>query len=230
MLRSCEDRLGGKLGAKVSGSGMARRGFGEDSIYFDHSGDCRDVRPHKGCPGRWRCAVSLGSARMASGSAARCPAAQSRRSRVSSPRCRRCLPTWPPVLRCVTRVRRDLGLAGRHRRISRWARSSYSMKAMVRQRHVSRLCATKTGRWPRARLGGRPAPAVAACARNGSRAPDESGPGPQSYLTTTSLPVQPAVTGRPIEKLSNSGPHQPSIMGGHHAPDVRETVHRDRRR
>jgi hypothetical protein len=33
---------------------MARRGFREDAIYFDHSGGCRDVRHHKGCPGRWR--------------------------------------------------------------------------------------------------------------------------------------------------------------------------------
>ncbi len=33
---------------------------GDDAIYFDHSGDCRDTRYHKGCPGRWRGAVSLG--------------------------------------------------------------------------------------------------------------------------------------------------------------------------
>src|SRR5215472_5511085 len=39
---------------------MARRGFREDTIYFDHSGDCRDARHHKGCPGRWRAEVSLG--------------------------------------------------------------------------------------------------------------------------------------------------------------------------
>ncbi len=39
---------------------MGRRGFREDAIYFDHSGDCRDERHHKGCPGRWRGAVSLG--------------------------------------------------------------------------------------------------------------------------------------------------------------------------
>src|SRR5215469_3641100 len=39
---------------------MARRGFREDAIYFDHSGDCRDAQHHKGCPGRWRGAVSLG--------------------------------------------------------------------------------------------------------------------------------------------------------------------------
>jgi integrase len=39
---------------------MSRRGFGDDAVYFDHSGDCRDARYHKGCPGRWRGAVSLG--------------------------------------------------------------------------------------------------------------------------------------------------------------------------
>jgi len=39
---------------------MSRRGFRDDAIYFDHSGDCRDARYHKGCPGRWPGAVSLG--------------------------------------------------------------------------------------------------------------------------------------------------------------------------
>src|SRR5262249_43828182 len=39
---------------------MSRRGFRDDAIYFDHTGDCRDARYHKGCPGRWRGAVSLG--------------------------------------------------------------------------------------------------------------------------------------------------------------------------
>jgi integrase len=38
----------------------ARRGHGEDSIYFDHEGDCKDSRWHRGCPGRWRGVVSLG--------------------------------------------------------------------------------------------------------------------------------------------------------------------------
>jgi len=33
---------------------------GDDSIYFDHSGTCRDDRLHRNCPGRWRGAVSLG--------------------------------------------------------------------------------------------------------------------------------------------------------------------------
>jgi integrase len=35
-----------------------RRSRGEDSIYFDHTGDCRDASSHRGCPGRWRGAVS----------------------------------------------------------------------------------------------------------------------------------------------------------------------------
>ncbi len=39
---------------------MARRGYGEDGIYFDHRGSCRDPAYHRGCPGRWRGVVSLG--------------------------------------------------------------------------------------------------------------------------------------------------------------------------
>lgn len=38
----------------------ARRARGDDSIYFDHSGTCRDARQHRNCPGRWRGAISLG--------------------------------------------------------------------------------------------------------------------------------------------------------------------------
>ena len=37
-----------------------RRGYGDDGIYFDHRGDCRDTRNHKTCSGRWRGVVSLG--------------------------------------------------------------------------------------------------------------------------------------------------------------------------
>ena len=37
-----------------------RRGYGEDGIYFDHRGDCRDGDHHKTCAGRWRGVVSLG--------------------------------------------------------------------------------------------------------------------------------------------------------------------------
>jgi len=37
-----------------------RRGYGEDSIYFDHASDCRDRQHHRGCPGRWRGSVSMG--------------------------------------------------------------------------------------------------------------------------------------------------------------------------
>ena len=38
---------------------VGRRGWGEDSIYFDHSGECRDPDNHRHCPGRWRGVVSL---------------------------------------------------------------------------------------------------------------------------------------------------------------------------
>jgi len=48
------------VGAKCYAPAMSRRGFGDDAVYFDHSGDCRDARHHKGCPGRWRGVVSLG--------------------------------------------------------------------------------------------------------------------------------------------------------------------------
>ena len=30
-----------------------RRALGEDAIYFDHRGACRDVLKHRACPGRW---------------------------------------------------------------------------------------------------------------------------------------------------------------------------------
>jgi integrase len=39
---------------------MARRGYGEDGIYFDHAADCRDSAHHRTCAGRWRGVVSLG--------------------------------------------------------------------------------------------------------------------------------------------------------------------------
>src|SRR5260370_30586482 len=38
-----------------------RRGWGEDSIHFEHrGGPCRHPERHNGCPGVWRGAVSLG--------------------------------------------------------------------------------------------------------------------------------------------------------------------------
>jgi integrase len=40
--------------------GRKRRGYGEDSVYFDHAGECRDGEHHRSCPGRWRGSVSLG--------------------------------------------------------------------------------------------------------------------------------------------------------------------------
>jgi integrase len=48
------------VGAKCYAPAVSRRGFRDDAIYFDHSGDCHDARYHKGCPGRWRGAVLLG--------------------------------------------------------------------------------------------------------------------------------------------------------------------------
>jgi len=40
----------------------ARRGWGEDGIFFEHDGDapCRDTDRHRHCEGRWRGVVSLG--------------------------------------------------------------------------------------------------------------------------------------------------------------------------
>jgi len=43
-------------------AGLSRRGYGEDGIYFDCRGDCRDSAHHKTCSGRWRWVVSLGYA------------------------------------------------------------------------------------------------------------------------------------------------------------------------
>src|SRR5450432_100046 len=37
-----------------------KRGYGEDSIYFDHASECRDGEHHRSCSGRWRGSVSLG--------------------------------------------------------------------------------------------------------------------------------------------------------------------------
>jgi len=49
------------VGAKSYSRFMAkRRGYGEDGIYFDHRGDCRDSVHHKACAGRWCGVVSLG--------------------------------------------------------------------------------------------------------------------------------------------------------------------------
>jgi integrase len=38
----------------------ARRGWGEDGIFFEHDGPCRDSDRHRHCEGRWRGVVSLG--------------------------------------------------------------------------------------------------------------------------------------------------------------------------
>jgi len=41
-------------------AGASRRGYGEDGIYFDHRGDCKDSVHHRTCAGRWRGVVSIG--------------------------------------------------------------------------------------------------------------------------------------------------------------------------
>jgi hypothetical protein len=38
---------------------LARRGYGDDGIYFDHVGECRHPAQHRSCAGRWRGVVSL---------------------------------------------------------------------------------------------------------------------------------------------------------------------------
>ena len=37
-----------------------RRGWGEDGVFFEHTGSCRDPDRHRHCPGRWRGVISLG--------------------------------------------------------------------------------------------------------------------------------------------------------------------------
>ena len=39
---------------------MTRRGWGEDGVFFEHTGDCRDTDWHRHCEGRWRGVISLG--------------------------------------------------------------------------------------------------------------------------------------------------------------------------
>ena len=37
-----------------------RRGKGEDNIYFEQDGACRDASRHRRCPGQWRAEICLG--------------------------------------------------------------------------------------------------------------------------------------------------------------------------
>ena len=47
--------------SSVDDSGVLRQdSYGEDGIYFDHRGDCRDSALHRTCAGRWRGVVLLG--------------------------------------------------------------------------------------------------------------------------------------------------------------------------
>jgi integrase len=39
---------------------VTRRGWGEDGIFFEHTGECRDADRHRHCEGRWRGVISLG--------------------------------------------------------------------------------------------------------------------------------------------------------------------------
>jgi integrase len=39
----------------------ARRGWGEDGIFFEHTAPCGDSQRHRNCQGRWRGVVSLGN-------------------------------------------------------------------------------------------------------------------------------------------------------------------------
>ena len=38
----------------------SRRGWGQDGIFFEHDGPCRDSERHRHCEGRWRGVISLG--------------------------------------------------------------------------------------------------------------------------------------------------------------------------
>jgi integrase len=47
-------------GIVVDMAAHARRSWGENSIYFQHEGQCTDAERHRHCPGRWRGVVSAG--------------------------------------------------------------------------------------------------------------------------------------------------------------------------
>ena len=52
-----------------------RRSKGDDAIYFEHYGPCKDSTRHRRCPGRWRGEITLG----------RSPQGKRLRRRVSGP-------------------------------------------------------------------------------------------------------------------------------------------------
>ena len=37
-----------------------RRSKGDDAIYFEHDGPCKDSNRHRRCPGRWRGEITVG--------------------------------------------------------------------------------------------------------------------------------------------------------------------------
>ena len=53
-------KRGGPCVAVPGMAGRKRRGYGEDSIYFDHASECRDAQHHRSCAGRLGGSVSLG--------------------------------------------------------------------------------------------------------------------------------------------------------------------------
>ncbi len=52
-----------------------RRSKGDDAIYFEHDGACKDSTRHRRCPGRWRGEITTG----------RSPQGRRLRRRVSGP-------------------------------------------------------------------------------------------------------------------------------------------------
>ena len=72
-------------------AGASRRGYGEDGIYFDHRGDCRDSALYETCSGRWRGVVSLGFD--ADGKRLRRKVSGQTKAEVKD-KLRRCTPSW----------------------------------------------------------------------------------------------------------------------------------------
>ena len=44
----------------ITGPHEQSKRLGEDGIFFEHAGLCRDPERHRNCPGRWRGVISLG--------------------------------------------------------------------------------------------------------------------------------------------------------------------------
>jgi integrase len=100
-----------------------RRSKGDDAIYFEHDGPCRDGRRHRRCPGRWRGEITTG----------RSPSGKRLRRRVGGP-------TKAAVQDKLKELRRDVD-AG----ITKPAPSNYT----VRTAADDWLAGGLTGRSPR---------------------------------------------------------------------------------